>query len=128
MSHMSNEEYVARLGTLYYKILSLRDDKDYVVNQPQMDKLVEVLNFYLDESEKQGGKVDPTVLSPREQHGGVTATFVVFDIIGDTIQRFCDVMRHTSAITIDATTDGEVCISCTVPNVFVPKTKPTTGF
>lgn len=122
MSHVSNEEYVARLGVLYHKILSLRDDKDYVVNQPQMDKLVEVLNFYLDEAKKQNGSVNPVVLSPREEHGGVTATFLVFDIYGDTIQRFCDVMRNTSAITIDSTTDG-ICISCTVPDVFVPKTK-----
>lgn len=117
---MTNEEYVARLGILYNKIMSLRKDSDYVVNQSQMDKLVQVLEFFIDEAKKQDGTIEPIRLVPREEHGGVTATFLVFDIYGDTVQRFCDVMRHTSAITIDSCTDG-ICISCTVPEVFVHK-------
>lgn len=115
---MTNDEYVARLGVLYGKILSLRKDEDYVINQPQMDKLVQVLDFFIDEAKRQDGKIEPVRLTPREEHSGVTATFLVFDIYGDTIQRFCDVMRHTSAITIDSCEEG-ICISCTVPEVFV---------
>lgn len=119
---MTNEEYVKRLGQLYDKVLSLRDDDDFVINQPQMDKLIEVLNFFLDTAEKSNGKVEPVKLVPRAEHGGVTATFVVFDIYGEDIQKYCDVMRHTSAITIDGTEDG-ICISVTVPEVFVPVKK-----
>ena len=115
---MTNEEYVKRLGQLYEKVLSLREDDNYVINQPQMDKLVEVLNFFLDTAKKCNGKVEPVKLMPKAEHGGVTATFVVFDIYGDDIQKYCDVMRHTSAITIDGTEDG-ICISVTVPEVFV---------
>lgn len=116
---MTNEEYVKRLGQLYDKILHLREDDSFVINQPQMDKLIEVLNFFLDAADKCNGTVEPVKLIPKAEHGGVTATFVVFDIYGDDIQRYCDVMRHTSAITIDAT-DAGVCISITVPEVFVP--------
>lgn len=116
---MTDKEYVERLGQLYDKILSLREDDDYAINQPQMDKLIEVLNFFLDAAQKSAGTVEPVKLTPKAEHGGVTATFVVFDIYGDDIQRYCDVMRHTSAITIDATDNG-VCISVTVPEVFVP--------
>jgi len=115
---LTNEEYVKRLGQLYEKVLSLREDDNYVINQPQMDKLVEVLNFFLDTAKKCNGKVEPVKLMPKAEHGGVTATFVVFDIYGDDIQKYCDVMRHTSAITIDGTEDG-ICISVTVPEVFV---------
>lgn len=116
---LSDEEYVQRLSNLYAEILSLRKDSDYVVNQPQMDKLVDVLEFFLDTAKRLNGNVEPVRLTPRQEHGGVTATFVVFDIIGDDIIRFCDVMRYTSAITIDGTEDG-ICISVTVPEVFVP--------
>lgn len=116
---MTNEEYVKRLGQLYDKILSLRDDDDYAINQPQMDKLIEVLNFFLDAAQKCDGKVEPVKLTPKTEHGGVTATFVVFDIYGEDVQRYCDVMRYTSAITIDSTEEG-ICISVTVPEVFVP--------
>lgn len=116
---MTNEEYVQRLGRLYNKIINLRKDDDYVINQPQMDKLIEVLNFFLDTAKECNGEVEPVKLIPRTEHGGVTATFVVFDIVGEVVQRFCDVMRYTSAITIDSTEDG-ICISVTVPEVFVP--------
>ena len=115
---MTNEEYVKRITQLYNKVLSMKKDGDYAVNQPQMDKLVEVLNFFLDTAKKSNGNVEPVKLTPKEEHGGVTATFIVFDIYGDDIQKYCDVMRHTSAITIDGTEDG-ICISVTVPEVFV---------
>lgn len=118
----TNEEYVKRLGQLYNKVLSLRDDDDFVVNQPQMDKLIEVLNFFLDATQTCTGKVEPVRLTPKAEHGGVTATFLVFDIYGDDIQKYCNVMSYVSALTIDGTEDG-ICISVTVPEVFVPKNK-----
>ena len=119
---MSDEEYVRQFGTLYNQVMNLKDDKDYVINAPQMEKLVKVLGFFIDEAKKQDGKVEPLSLSPREEHGGVTATFLVFDIYGDTVKRFCDVMRECSALGIDTCKDG-ACISCTIPNVFVPAKK-----
>ena len=117
--YLTNEEYVARLGTLYDRIMSIRKDSDYIINPPQMDKLVNILSFFMDAVKKIGGKVEPVRLVPREEHGGVTAEFIVFDIYGDDVKRFCDAMQHASAIGIDAKTDGTVCIAVTVPNVFV---------
>ena len=117
---MTNEEYIARIGALYSKIMSIRKDSDFVVNQPQMDKLVDVLTFFMDTAKKLDGKVEPVKLVPREEHGGVTATFLVFDIYGDDVARFCDVMRYASAIGIDSMDEG-ICISVTIPNVFISK-------
>ncbi len=119
---MTDAEYVKRISQLYSAILNLRDDEDYAINQPQMDKLIEVLEFFMNAAQNSNGKVEPISLVPKEEHGGVTATFIVFDIYGDDIQRYCKVMSYTSAITIDGTEDG-ICISVTVPEVFVPVTK-----
>ena len=117
----NNEEYVKRIGQLYERVLSLRDDDDYVINQPQMDKLIEVLDFFLDAAKKsEGASVEPVALVPREEHGAVTAYFIVFDIYGEDIARFSDIVRHTSSFGIDTTTDGTACISMTIPEVFVP--------
>lgn len=116
---MTNEEYVKRLGMLYNEVMSFRKDENYIINQPQMDKLVEVLEFFIDTAAKLDGRVEPVKLVPKEEHSGVTATFIVFDVIGEAVQRFCDVMRYCSAISIDGTEDG-ICISCTIPNVFKP--------
>lgn len=120
MSNISNEKYVEKLAAMYSQIMDLRKDDDYVVNQPQMDHLMKIVEFFIDAANEQGGKVQPLKLIPREERGGVTASFVVFDIFGEQVLRFCDVMRNASAISIDG---GEDCIyiSCTVPNVFIHK-------
>lgn len=117
---MSDLEYVKRIGQLYNAVMSLRNDDDYVVNKPQMDKFVEVLEFFMNVAQKNNGKVDPVELSPKEEHGGITATFRIFDIYGDDIQKFCRAMSYASAIGIYDVKDG-VCISVTIPNVFVKK-------
>ena len=118
---MTDEEYVRRLGMMYDKILSLRKDSDYVVNQPQMDKLVELLDYFLTKSKALDGEVQKVNLKPAEIHGGVTAHFLVFDTHGEDVQKFCKVLSYCSAIGIDALESGDVCIDCTIPNVFVPK-------
>ena len=116
---MTDEEYIRRLGQIYEQIMKIKKDENYVVNQPQMNKFVEVAEFFTDLAEKGSGKVEPIVLSPREEHGGVTATFSLLYIHGEDIAKFSKIISYTSAVTIDDTTEG-ACISVTVPNVFVP--------
>ncbi|MBE6872085.1 MAG: hypothetical protein E7491_09085 [Ruminococcaceae bacterium] len=116
--NMTNEEYVRQLGMLYEKTLSVRKDDSYQINPPQMDKLINILDSFLSHGD---GKIEPVKLIPREEHGGVTATFTVFDVYGENVKKFCDAISEASAITIDATSDGEVCISVTIPEVFTSK-------
>lgn len=120
---MSDLEFARRLGVMYNEVLSLRKDDDYAVNQPQMDKFLEVMRFFLDCEKEMTGKVDPVKLSPKEIHGDVTARFLVFDLFNDSVQRFCSVMSACTAITIDVVEGDKVCISCTVPNVFIQKSQ-----
>ena len=117
---MDNQD-IRRLGAIYNEVLALRKDGDYAVNQPQMDKFLAVVNFYMDMAEELTGEVEPVKLIPHHEHGGLTATFQVFDLWGDRVQRFCTVMSGCSALSIDIAEDDKVCISCTVPNVFVSK-------
>lgn len=117
----SDEEYVRRLGVLYNQIMSLRKDNDYVVCRSQLDKFVEVLNFFIDMAEKSNGHVEPVELTPKEEVGGITAKFLVFDLYGDDVQRFSQILSYCSAVTIDADLESRVCISLTVSQVFVHK-------
>ena len=119
---MTNEEYARRIGAIYEKILELRNSGDYVVNQPQMDKLVNIYKIFLEIADDSFDEVEPYFMDPKEEHGGVTAYFVVFDIYGDMVKRFTDAISECSAIGIDVAKD-KVCISCTVPNCFVPWTE-----
>lgn len=117
---MTNEEYARRLGELYGEVMSLRKDEDYTINQPQMDKLCKVLELCIDSTIFHDSEVESVNLIPREEHGGVTVTFVLMSLNGEEeVARFCDVMRGCSAISIDATVDAKACISCTIPDVFI---------
>lgn len=118
---MKNEEYVRRIGVLYDQIMKLRKDDDYVVNQSQMEKFVDVYDFFQDMGEKCDGDIEKPNLAPKECHGGVTARFFVFDVWGVDIPRFSQIINHLSALSIDAEEDGRICISVTVPDVFIKK-------
>lgn len=116
----ADEEYLRRIGLYYKHIMELRKDSSYVVNQPQMDKLIKVIDFFEDAAKSLDGKVDKVSIVPAQTSGDVTAYYPVFYIHSEMVERYCDAMRGCSAISIDPTASGEVCFSCTVPRVFVP--------
>lgn len=118
---MSDEQIVKNLGKLYNIVLSLRKDDDYEINQEQMDKLCALYRFFLDSADKLDGEAELCKLIPKEEHGGVTAKFLVFDVWGENVKRFAGVISACSAIGVEALADGRVSIDCTIPNVFVKK-------
>ena len=117
---MTNEEYLAAFGMFYQKLIGVRKDEDYVVNSKQARRFTDVMSFLTEKAKELDGEVEPVTLIPHEEHGGITANFLVFDLHGEDIKRFCDITKHASAVTVDSTQDG-VCISITIPNVFVKK-------
>lgn len=118
----NNEEFVRRIGKVYNHIISLREDKDYIVNQPQMEKFVELVEFFDYLAKSNNGRLEKIVLKPKEEHGDLTAIFLALDIWGEDIQKFSKVLSYTSAFGLDSRgDDGEVYIYMTVPDVFVRK-------
>lgn len=119
--NIMNDEFedIAYLGRLYEELLNSRNVDDFKINEVQFAKFAKVVEFFTTAAQECNGKVEPIILDPRAEHGGIAATFIVFDIYGDGIPQFCEVMSYASAISIDATYDG-ICISVTVPDVFVP--------
>lgn len=119
---MDNNEYLKSFGKLYEKVIALRNDDDFLINEPQMVKFFEVYEFFTKAAgETETAKVEPIKLVPREEHGGITATFVVFDMYGEILEDFKKIVQYVSALTVDAVNDGAVCVSVTVPNVFIQK-------
>ncbi|MGN0464449.1 MAG: hypothetical protein ACI4GA_07130 [Acutalibacteraceae bacterium] len=115
-----NDEFFIKLYALLQKYVYSRNDEDFVLNPPQMIKLIKVIDFFTRMAEECRGEVEPVVLLPRERCGGVTATYSVLDIYGKDIREFSQIISYTSAITVDCTQD-RVCISANVPDVFVEK-------
>ena len=118
---ITDEAYVREFGELYQKVLKLRKDDEFDVDREQLIKFFEVYRFFTKAAKEIGdAHIEPIKLVPREEHGGITATFLVFDMYGDILEAFKEVVQSLSALTIDATDDG-VCISVTVPRIFVRK-------
>jgi hypothetical protein len=86
-----------------------------------MKKLSDLVEIFKKAAKDLGGKIESVSLDPSNPPSGVTANFVVFDLFGEDVQRFCDVIRSCSAISMDVNTNDEICISCTVPDVFILK-------
>lgn len=112
--------FIKKFGQIYEAVMKLRTNDDYAINPIQMDRFLDLVQFFIRKSKEFGDKVDIEKTEPKQEYGGVTATFVVFGVNGDEVREFCKVLKYCSAISIDATDDG-VCISCTVPNIFVRK-------
>lgn len=115
------EDIIATAYELYERELASRSNRDYEVNQEQMDKFTEAYNFFVNTANKCNGDIAEVSLKPKEIHGGLTCEFTVFHLFGDQLREFSEVVKDMSALSIDAKTDGTVCISFTVPNVFKRK-------
>lgn len=121
LDSMTDEEFCYIFGKKYNEFLAEQNDEDYQINSPQWFKMLKVLKFFYELAKTSNGKVEPCEVCPRVEHGGVTAYFTVLDIRENDIPKFCEALQQTSAITIDATTDGRICLSVSVPYVFVKK-------
>ena len=117
---MNDQEFLAIIGRLQQSAMDARKNEDYVINPVQLKKFQALVKCFYDACDgARYGTLDSVNLIPKEVHGGITASFSVFDLYGEQIPRFCDALRECSAFSIDVTNEDKVCISCTVPNVFV---------
>ncbi len=118
---ISDEEFVRRFAKAMEEYLKASRAEDYVVNPAQMAKFNELVRFFTKAADDLDGRIEDVDFNTVFGTGDLTANFVVFDLNGKEVQKFCDVIRHCSAIGMDVTDTDKVCISCTIPNVFVHK-------
>ena len=111
-------DYAEYIWELYEQEMESRNNADYEADPVQMQKLIDAYGFFAEMALSCGGKVNPVKIVPKEICSGITAYFTVFYLNGDNIRRFCEVVQGFSALSIDSLTDGTVCLSFTVPNVF----------
>lgn len=118
---MDTDSFLVYTGKLYEELMAEANDEDYAIDETQLNKLLDIIEFLFDMCNKNNGAFEPCTLIPKRQHGGVTARFYMMSLAGEEIDRFCDVMRGASAISIDAELDGRICFSVTVPYVYKKK-------
>ena len=119
--NISDAEFARRIASLTDELMATVSTDDLQVNPEQLKKFNDLVDFFRRSAKDLGGRIESVNITPAIGVGDLTANFVVFDIAGDDIQKYCDVIRNCSAISMDVTTDQQICISCTVPNIFTLK-------
>ena len=112
-------EIILWFAQMYEVEMNRRRNEDFEVNPEQMDKFLELLHFFRNKVDSDFDEgIEPFHLEAKEEHGGFSASFCVFDLRGKEITEFARLISYCSAVSIDATSDSQVCISLTVPDVF----------
>ena len=115
-----NFDFLAFLGRLYEQELNRCRNEDYEVNPIQMDRFLTLLHFLESKVNPEYDEgIEPFHLEAKEVCGGFSAKFCVFDLSGDEIPVFAEMLSWCSAVGIDATTESQICISITMPDIFV---------
>ena len=115
---MTTDDFLKQANKLYEAAIADLNDKDFVIDETQQFAFLEALCFFVKTASSCGGEIEIEPITPKQGNGGITATYRVFDVTGEDIPRMCEALKHTSAITIDGLTDGRICISVTIPQVY----------
>lgn len=109
-------EWAKDFESLRKRVLAMRKDSDYDLDAIQYEKFERLIQFFkeLDPSEIQIEKI-----SPKEENGGITVFFPILYLHGEQIADFCERLKCASALTIDPDNGERICISITVPDIFV---------
>lgn len=118
---MDYENFLMEAFEEYQAEMDSRDNADYMVNRPQLQKLAGAYQFFVEYANDNGGKVDPVEFIPKNEHCGVTAYYTLFAPFGEELEKFKQVIQDASAISIDSLVNGDICISINIPNVFMQK-------
>lgn len=118
MKSITVDEFLREAVEAYEEEMASRDNSDYEVNEGQMSKLLDAYKFFLELAHRGGGRVEELQLEPKQEFAGITAYFVVFDVSGEDLKRFAEIVGNCSAFGMDTTSDDEVCISFNIPEVF----------
>ena len=98
--------------------MASRNSEDYELDPVQFQKFRAISAVLTKTAEESNGRVDPIRIAPTEEHCGITVYAPLYYFHDDSVLQLAKALQGVSGISIDATLDGEVCISVIVPRVF----------
>lgn len=114
---MNDKELLEKAFMAYQREIQSRSNLDYKINSEQWAKLLRARDFL----SRHCDDVEDISIRPSTTVGGITAYTTLLFLNGEEIQEFADIIGSSSALSIDATIDGDVCVSFTIPDIFVKK-------
>lgn len=118
---IESNKLLADAFKLYESELDKQDNADYFIVKDQMKNVIHAYKFFDKITKQNNGKVERFEIIPKEINAGITAYGNLFYFDSDEIHELTNILNHASALSIDATSNGTVCISFTIPNVYQHK-------
>ena len=100
---------------------SQRSNDDYIVNKLQMTHYLNLLEIIQNQIDEFGGEFEVEPLQPKSTVGHITAYLNYVDLFASGVHKFCDEFKYCGALTIEPTSNNMICISLTMPNLFIKK-------
>lgn len=116
---MKNHNLIKTIGLEYIKNLEKLKKVTLIENENQKSKYNYAKGFLIKYLRENGGKL--ITQEKEELDGGLTFTIPVFDLTGINLYRFINTLKFANAVTFDATIDGQICISLSIPNINLAK-------
>lgn len=114
MNNKFYENSITAIGQKYLKTINAEKQYKHILNETQFRKLKQIRDCLI----RAGAKNIKVDLEPSEIHGGITASFGVLSLSRIELKPLFYSLMNASAISVDATTDGQVVLSCTIKNLF----------
>lgn len=122
----SESELLKWFNSLANEALDAESDSDYEVNRSQMKIFKQAVDYFNGMVRtNRGEKIEYNVLSPRQQNGYITVVLQAVDFMSEKneIEKFCNILSESISLTIGATSNGNIRIDMTIPDLYTKKQK-----
>lgn len=103
---------------IYEHELNNRKNEDYYINKEQMSKVIRAYKFFDRITKENDDRLEEFKINPKEENAYITAYSYCWSFYNDDVKELLDILGCASGLSIDATSDGEVCISFVIPDVY----------
>ena len=118
-------EFIGSLARDFFGMIAKRNPDDYEINSTQFERYKNIVECLAILTNKMPGENDAEFeceLIPVMESGGITMRAFMLDLTSFDLKMLADVMEYASSpLTLEATTDGRICLSVTVPGVHQKK-------
>ena len=122
----SESELLKWFNSLANEALDAESDSDYEVNRSQMKIFKQAVDYFNGMVRtNRGEKIEYNALSPRQQNGYITVVLQAVDFMSEKneIEKFCNILSESISLTIGATSNGNIRIDMTIPDLYTKKQK-----
>ncbi len=115
------DDFLRLAGCIYEHYLESVSEDDFIINPPQMQKFIDLVNFISKKSKKERFEVDPLLFSKKDCNAEITIRGFVLDLYLGEVAEFCNLVKDSCNIYLETNRNNEICLTILFKDVFVRK-------